>query len=111
MAHCWPSTGARPTTCMPPPGHVTAFTLCTALHCRKTHLFDIDIPGKMTFRESLTLSPGPGPTVVDTEVRLSPGPRLREGWDALRCYAQKASHLPSVSHIVMTAVSGVGRRK
>eukprot|EP00199_Chlamydomonas_sp_CCMP681_P007077 CAMPEP_0119107570 /NCGR_PEP_ID=MMETSP1180-20130426/11264_1 /TAXON_ID=3052 ORGANISM="Chlamydomonas cf sp, Strain CCMP681" /NCGR_SAMPLE_ID=MMETSP1180 /ASSEMBLY_ACC=CAM_ASM_000741 /LENGTH=298 /DNA_ID=CAMNT_0007093077 /DNA_START=114 /DNA_END=1010 /DNA_ORIENTATION=- len=34
---------------------------------RKTHLFDIDIPGKMTFRESLTLSPGPGPTVVDTE--------------------------------------------
>jgi omega-amidase len=30
------------------------------------HLFDIDIPGKMTFKESLTLSPGGGPTVVDT---------------------------------------------
>jgi hypothetical protein len=36
--------------------------------CRKVHLFDIDIPGKMTFKESLTLSPGQGPTVVDTEV-------------------------------------------
>ncbi len=34
------------------------------------HLFDIDIPGKMTFKESLTLSPGEGPTVVDTEVRV-----------------------------------------
>ncbi|GBF87953.1 nitrilase cyanide hydratase and apolipo N-acyltransferase family protein [Raphidocelis subcapitata] len=33
---------------------------------RKVHLFDIDIPGKMTFKESLTLSPGGGPTVVDT---------------------------------------------
>ncbi|WIA34605.1 hypothetical protein OEZ86_012925 [Tetradesmus obliquus] len=33
---------------------------------RKTHLFDIDIPGKMTFKESLTLTPGEGPTVVDT---------------------------------------------
>ncbi|KAI8466365.1 MAG: carbon-nitrogen hydrolase [Monoraphidium minutum] len=33
---------------------------------RKVHLFDIDIPGKMTFKESLTLSPGDGPTVVDT---------------------------------------------
>jgi len=25
---------------------------------RKAHLFDIDIPGKMTFKESLTLAPG-----------------------------------------------------
>ncbi len=32
---------------------------------RKVHLFDIDIPGKITFKESDTLSPGPGPTVVD----------------------------------------------
>jgi hypothetical protein len=30
------------------------------------HLFDIDIPGKITFKESLTLTPGGGPTVVDT---------------------------------------------
>ncbi|KAL6752951.1 carbon-nitrogen hydrolase [Haematococcus lacustris] len=34
---------------------------------RKVHLFDIDIPGKMTFRESLTLSPGPALTVVETD--------------------------------------------
>lgn len=34
--------------------------------CRKVHLFDIDIPGKITFKESLTLTPGQGPTVVDT---------------------------------------------
>ncbi len=32
---------------------------------RKVHLFDIDIPGKVTFKESDTLSPGAGPTVVD----------------------------------------------
>ena len=31
------------------------------------HLFDIDIPGKITFKESLTLTPGEGPTVVDTD--------------------------------------------
>lgn len=33
---------------------------------RKLHLFDIDIPGKITFKESDTLTPGSGPTVVDT---------------------------------------------
>lgn len=32
---------------------------------RKVHLFDIDIPGKITFRESDVLSPGNGLTVVD----------------------------------------------
>lgn len=37
---------------------------------RKVHLFDIDIPGKITFKESLTLTPGDGLTVVDTEVGL-----------------------------------------
>ncbi|KAL4444641.1 hypothetical protein ABPG77_002458 [Micractinium sp. CCAP 211/92] len=35
---------------------------------RKVHLFDIDIPGKITFKESLTLTPGEGLTVVDTDV-------------------------------------------
>lgn len=41
---------------------------------RKVHLFDIDIPGKITFKESLTLTPGEGLTVVDTEVgRLGVG--------------------------------------
>lgn len=33
----------------------------------QVHLFDIDIPGKITFKESLTLTPGEGLTVVDTE--------------------------------------------
>lgn len=33
---------------------------------RKIHLFDIDIPGKMTFKESDTLTPGDSPTVFDT---------------------------------------------
>lgn len=32
---------------------------------RKAHLFDIDIPGKITFLESETLSPGERATVVD----------------------------------------------
>ncbi|KAJ5730437.1 uncharacterized protein N7483_004945 [Penicillium malachiteum] len=32
---------------------------------RKTHLFDIDIPGKITFKESDVLSPGNQLTVVD----------------------------------------------
>lgn len=34
---------------------------------RKLHLFDIDIPGQITFKESETLTPGDLPTVVDTE--------------------------------------------
>ncbi|CAD5121352.1 DgyrCDS9875 [Dimorphilus gyrociliatus] len=33
---------------------------------RKMHLFDIDIPGKITFQESKTLSPGNDITVVET---------------------------------------------
>jgi hypothetical protein len=33
---------------------------------RKIHLFDIDVPGKITFRESDTLSPGNALTIVDT---------------------------------------------
>ncbi|KAL4964981.1 carbon-nitrogen hydrolase family protein [Aspergillus stella-maris] len=32
---------------------------------RKTHLFDIDIPGKITFKESEVLSPGDQLTVID----------------------------------------------
>ncbi|KAK5109914.1 hypothetical protein LTR62_006403 [Meristemomyces frigidus] len=35
-----------------------------AMH-RKVHLFDIDIPGKITFRESEVLSPGNKVTIVD----------------------------------------------
>lgn len=33
---------------------------------RKVHLFDINIPGKITFRESETLSPGDNLTIIDT---------------------------------------------
>jgi omega-amidase len=33
---------------------------------RKVHLFDIDVPGKITFKESDSLSPGNSPTIVDT---------------------------------------------
>ncbi|CEG48241.1 omega-amidase nit2 [Plasmopara halstedii] len=33
---------------------------------RKVHLFDIDVPGKITFKESDTLSPGNNITVFDT---------------------------------------------
>lgn len=33
---------------------------------RKVHLFDIDVPGKMTFRESDTLTAGQTPTLFDT---------------------------------------------
>ena len=41
---------------------------------RKTHLFDIDIPGEMTFRESDTLTPGGSATLVDTSAgRLGVG--------------------------------------
>ncbi|KAH9551711.1 hypothetical protein CY35_09G026800 [Sphagnum magellanicum] len=35
---------------------------------RKVHLFDIDIPGKITFKESDVLTAGDGPTIVDTDV-------------------------------------------
>jgi omega-amidase len=38
------------------------------LRCKQVHLFDIDIPGGITFRESDTLSPGDSATVVDTAV-------------------------------------------
>ncbi|ERN11201.1 omega-amidase, chloroplastic-like isoform X1 [Amborella trichopoda] len=35
---------------------------------RKVHLFDIDVPGDITFRESDTLTAGEKPTIVDTDV-------------------------------------------
>jgi omega-amidase len=33
---------------------------------RKMHLFDIDVPGKITFKESDSLSPGDSPTVFES---------------------------------------------
>ncbi|XP_058080085.1 omega-amidase, chloroplastic-like isoform X2 [Magnolia sinica] len=35
---------------------------------RKIHLFDVDIPGDITYKESDTLSAGEKPTIVDTDV-------------------------------------------
>lgn len=37
---------------------------------RKVHLFDIDIPGKISFQESSTISPGNWITVFDTRTFL-----------------------------------------
>jgi omega-amidase len=33
---------------------------------RKVHLFDIDVPGRITFKESDSLSPGMNPTIIDS---------------------------------------------
>ena len=46
--------------------HLLALILQTHNPLLQVHLFDIDIPGKITFRESDTLSPGEVFTVVDT---------------------------------------------
>lgn len=40
--------------------------LCIGKH-RKAHLFDVQLPGKIAFMESKTLTPGDKTTVVDTE--------------------------------------------
>lgn len=37
---------------------------------QQVHLFDIDIPGKITFKESETLTPGENLTVVDTGIHM-----------------------------------------
>lgn len=45
--------------------HVTVTSrVCGSIE--QVHLFDIDIPGKIQFKESETLSPGKAGTVVDT---------------------------------------------
>jgi len=46
---------------------------------RKLHLFDIDIPGKITFKESETLSPGEAPTVFDLSEHGGPAARIGLG--------------------------------
>lgn len=38
---------------------------------RKIHLFDVDVPGKITFQESETLSPGNSLTTIDTGINKS----------------------------------------
>ncbi|THG12358.1 hypothetical protein TEA_001020 [Camellia sinensis var. sinensis] len=48
---------------------------------RKIHLFDIDIPGQMTFKESLTLTAGESPTIVDTGLVCFPFTSYRDQRD------------------------------
>jgi len=50
-----------------PPSHYCSRVHASFCKYPQVHLFDIDIPGKITFKESLTLTPGEGLTVVDTE--------------------------------------------
>ena len=59
---------------------------------RKIHLFDIDIPGKITFKESETLSPGEGPTVVDLSEHGGPPVRMGIGI----CYDIRFGELATV---------------
>ncbi|KAK9697280.1 hypothetical protein RND81_08G026800 [Saponaria officinalis] len=62
---------------------------------RKIHLFDIDIPGKMTFKESKTLTAGDIPTVVDTDVgRIGIGICYDIQFEELAAiYAARGAHL------------------
>ena len=64
---------------------------------RKVHLFDIDIPGGITFKESDTLSPGMIPTVVDTPglgVRIGIGICYDLRFPELAAlYASRGAHL------------------
>ena len=59
---------------------------------RKMHLFDIDIPGKITFKESDSLSPGDAPTVVDLSEHGGPPVRMGIGI----CYDIRFSELATI---------------
>ncbi|XP_042004475.1 omega-amidase, chloroplastic-like isoform X3 [Salvia splendens] len=62
---------------------------------RKIHLFDIDIPGKMTFKESKTLTAGETPTIIDTDVgRIGIGICYDIQFQELAAiYASRGAHL------------------
>ncbi|KAF6144799.1 hypothetical protein GIB67_036262 [Kingdonia uniflora] len=62
---------------------------------RKIHLFDIDIPGKITFVESKTLTAGDNHTIVDTDVgRIGIGICLDiEFQELAMVYAARGAHL------------------
>ncbi|KAL6519204.1 Omega-amidase, chloroplastic [Orobanche gracilis] len=62
---------------------------------RKIHLFDIDIPGQMTFKESRTLTAGECPTIVDTDVgRIGIGICYDIRFQELAAiYASRGAHL------------------
>lgn len=51
--------------------------LADALPLFQIHLFDIDVPGKIRFQESETLSPGDSLSVFETRKRPLPSPVLR----------------------------------
>jgi omega-amidase len=77
---------------------------------RKLHLFDVDIPGGITFRESETLTAGDAVTVVDTAVgRLGVGVcfDLRFGEAAALAAARGAHALVFPGALVATG----GRRR
>ena len=60
----------------PPRPSILAFptsSVTPLVFLAQVHLFDIDIPGRITFKESLTLTAGEGLTVVDTEVGRGEG--------------------------------------
>ena len=67
---------------------------------RKIHLFDVDVPGKITFRESEALSPGNSLTTIDTGINniiqmccMKFSCRLVQGgnWNMLRCKFSRTS--------------------
>ncbi|PIA27730.1 hypothetical protein AQUCO_07600114v1 [Aquilegia coerulea] len=62
---------------------------------RKLHLFDIDIPGQITFKESKTLTAGENPTIVDTDVgRIGIGICYDIRFEELAMlYAARGAHL------------------
>ncbi|XP_074579411.1 omega-amidase, chloroplastic-like [Curcuma longa] len=62
---------------------------------RKIHLFDIDIPGEITFKESKTLTAGEHPTIVDTDVgRIGVGIYHDIRFEELAMlYAARGAHL------------------
>jgi hypothetical protein len=79
---------------------------------QQTHLFDIDIPGKITFQESATLTAGSCGTVVDTEVgRLGIGICFDVRFpDLAAVYAARGAHFlifPGASPAQVVGCRGV----
>ncbi|CAD7924742.1 unnamed protein product [Amoebophrya sp. A120] len=65
----------------------TSVTVCNnRIICkhRKVHLFDIDIPGKITFKESETLTAGDRVSIFDRIVAAAPGPKDMMGVERIR---------------------------
>ncbi|XP_043721245.1 omega-amidase, chloroplastic-like [Telopea speciosissima] len=62
---------------------------------RKMHLFDVNIPGDISFKESNTFTPGEKPTIVDTDVgRIGIGICHDMRFPELgMLYAQRGAHL------------------